>query len=96
MVKISTKLLDSKKSPKKTPEEKIKEIGDALHITPRKPKESLTEMEREFLSKMFTAFLKQYPLVSKGKYPNKYVHTHKMGMSLKKKMIRMKMIEEII
>lgn len=90
------------KSPKKTPEQKIKEIGDALKNTRKTPKkkekiktEELTETEQILLSKILTAYLAQYPLITKGKKPSRYAHNHKMAESLRKKLVRMKLIEEV-
>lgn len=84
------------KTGKKSPEQKIKEIGDALNNTPRKTtkkREELTETEQILLSKILQAYLAQYPLITKGKKPDKYAHSHKMAASLKKKLVRMKVIE---
>ena len=92
MVNVGSKS-KTKKSPKKSPEEKIKDIDIALN-TSRKSREKLTEMEEIFLSKMFQAYLRQYPLITKGKKPDRYAHNHKMAESLEKKMIRMKIIKE--
>ena len=91
MVKIGE---DIKKSPKKSPEEKIRDTDIALNTT-RKTREKLSELERELLSKILQAYLAQYPLITKGKNPDKYAHSHKMAEFLRKKLIRMKMIEEV-
>jgi len=59
---------------------------------PKKKKEILNETEMLFLEKMFTAYLKQYPLISKGKNPDKYKANHKMGKSVGKKLVRMNVL----
>lgn len=99
---VKTGYLLEKESPRKSPEQKIREIGDALNITRKTPrktrekkekKEELTELERELLAKILTAYLKQYPLKTKNpKNPDRYAHNHKMAAILEKKLLRMKLI----
>ena len=66
--------------------------GNLIITNPRKTREKLTETEQIFLAKMFTAYLAQYPLVSKGKRPDRYKFNHQMAESIKKKLIRIKIL----
>ena len=89
MVKTGSKL---KKTPIKSPEEKIRDTDIGLKNT-RKPKEKLTETEQLLLSDIIEGRLSQYPLVTKNG-STRYAKTHRVTASLKKKLIRMKLIVE--
>ena len=90
MVKVGE---DIKKSPKKSPEEKIRDTDIALNTTrkTREKREELTETEMDVLSECIEGRLSQYPLITKGG-SDRYAKTHKRTASLKRKLIRMKII----